>query len=158
LAATEQVTPTPAASAPVSVARINNSTTHVGGVSFDRRVLTLLAMGCLVGVIAGWVSGGPREPRLRLLSKAKKTRLSVLVLPGPAPRLIPSDSPNATRARWARASASRQTPDGATRPGIVDYLAVFAGSAEGSEGDRVDYLLESTDSASPTTEFSSRDE
>ena len=118
LAAPEQVTPTSAVTTPVLAATTStadNSNAHIGGVSFDRRVLTLLAMGCLVGMIVGWVSGGPRETRLHLLEKPKKAHLSVLVPPGPAPRLIPNDSPNATRARWTRAPVSRQTHAAATR-------------------------------------------
>ena len=148
LAAPEQITPTPVIStpAPAATSMANDSTARIGGVSFDRRVLTLLAMGCLVGMIAGWVGGGPRETHFRPLNKPKKMRLSVLVPPGPAPRLIPSDSPNATRARWTRAPVSRQTPAGATGSGVIDYIAAFADSAEASEGGRVDYLLVSSDS------------
>jgi hypothetical protein len=160
LAAPEQITPTPVVSTPAPVAATSMadiSTARIGGVWFDRRVLTLLAMGCLVGMITGWASGGPRETRFRLLNKPKKTHLSVLAPPGPAPRLIPSDSPNATRARWTRAPVSRQTPAGATGSSAVDYIAVFADSAEASEGARVDYLLESSDSeeesVDPPTEF-----
>jgi hypothetical protein len=97
-------------------------------------------------MIVGWVSGGPRDTRFRLLNRPKKTRLSVLVPPGPPSRLIPSDSPNATRARWTRAPVSRQTPACATGSGVIDYIAAFADSAEASEGDRVDYLLVSSDS------------
>jgi hypothetical protein len=149
LAASEQIAPmpvsTPASAAATSMA--NNSTVRIGGVSFDRRLLTLLAMGCLVGVIAGWVGGGPRETRFRLLNKPKKTRLSVLVPPGPAPRLIPRDSPNATRPSSTRAPMPRQTPAGATRPRVVTYIAAFADAAEASEAGRVDYLLLSSDSA-----------
>lgn len=128
----------------------NDSTARVGGFSFDRRVFTLLAMGCLVGLIAGWVRAGPREPRLRLLNKPKKTELSVLVSPGPAPRLVPSDSPNATRARWSRAEVSRQTPAGATHPRVLHYFAPFADSAEASEDAHVDFLLESEEGEPPT--------
>jgi hypothetical protein len=110
-------------------------------VLFDRRVLTLLVMGCLVGLMAGWANSGPREPRVRLLNKPKKTHLEVLVPAGPPPRLIPSDAPNAARARWARAPVPRQTPDGATRAGIVDYIAAFADPARASEQSRIDYVL-----------------
>jgi hypothetical protein len=120
-------------------------------VLLDRRVLTLLAMGCLVGVIAGWASGGPRETRVRLLTKPNKKPPPVLVSPGPAPRLIPGDSPHARRARWARAPVSRQTPVGATHPRVLHYFAAFADSTEASEDAHVDYLLES-DEAEPPTE------
>lgn len=104
-------------------------------------VLTLLALGGLVGIIAGWSRRGARKPRVRLLNKPKKTRLSVLVPPGPAPRLVPGDSPNATRAQ-TRAPLSSQLPAGATH---FDYIAAFADSGEASEGARVDYLLISSD-------------
>lgn len=147
LAAPEQITPMPVVSTPApgaATSMANDSSVRIGGVSFDRRVLTLLAMGCLVGMIAGWVSVAPRETRFRLLNKPKKTRLSVLVPPGPAPRLIPRDSPNATRA--SRAPVSRQTPAGATRPRVINYIAAFGDSAEASAGGRVDYLLISSDS------------
>jgi hypothetical protein len=102
------------------------------------RVLTLLALGCLVGMIVGWVIGDPRKARLRLFNKPKKTGLCVLVPPGPAPRLIPSDSPNATRPRGTRVPLSRQLPAGATH---IDYIAAFSDSGERSEGREVDYLL-----------------
>jgi hypothetical protein len=117
-------------------------------------VLTLLAMGCCVGVIAGWVNGGPREPRVRLRTKPTKTPLSVLVSPGPAPRLIPADSPNARRARWSRAPVSRQTPVGATHPRVLHYLAPFADPAEASEDARLDYILEADDSVEEPAESS----
>jgi hypothetical protein len=134
-------------SAPVAAAsRRTPRTVQIAGVSFDRRVLGLVAMVCLVGTIAGRARKGPREPRVRLLSKPKKTSLTVLVPPGPAPRLIPGESPNATRARPAPAFVSRQVPAG-TGSGIIDYIAPFAGSGEGSENARVDYLLESDDDA-----------
>jgi hypothetical protein len=129
----------------------NGDSAAVASASFDRRVLTLLAMGCLVGMIAGWASGGPREPRVRLLKKPKKTHLSVLVSPGPAPRLIPGDSPNATRARWRRAEVSRQTPIGATQSGGIHYIAAFADPAEASDDSHIDYLLES-DEIEPATD------
>jgi hypothetical protein len=147
LAAPEKITPPPeipttaAATAPT-----NDSTARTGGISFDRRVLVLLAIGCIVGLIAGWVArGGAREPRVRLLHKPKKVQVSVLVPSSPAPRLIPGDSPNATRARWARTPVPRQTPAGAPRPAIIHYLAAFADPAEASEKARVDYLLVSDD-------------
>jgi len=143
VATPQQVTPPPVVSTPAPAAptsTVNNTTARIAGVAFDRRVLTLLAMGCLVGLIAGWVNGGPRDTRFRLLNKQKKTQLSVLVPPGPTPRLIPSDSPNAARARWTTGSVSRQTPV-ATGSGVIDYLAAFADPAEVNEGDAVDYLL-----------------
>jgi hypothetical protein len=125
--------------APAAVA--NNSIARIGDVLLDRQVLTLLVIGCLVGMIAGWIRRHPREPRVRLLNKPKKTPLSILVPPGPAPRLIPSDSPKVTRPRSTRAPVPRQTPVGAARPRVINYIAAFADSAEASERDRVDYLL-----------------
>lgn len=98
--------------------------------------LTLLAIAWLVGMIAGWISRGHRETRLRLHHKPKKSALPVLVPPGPAPRLIPSDSPKAAR-------ASRLRPAGGPRYGAIDYLAAFSDSPERG---RVDYLLVSSDS------------
>jgi hypothetical protein len=158
LAAPEQIRPMPDVStpAPATATSMENSTVRIGGVSFDRRVLTLLAMGCLIGVIAGWLSGGPRETHFRLLNKPKKTHLSVLVPPGPAPRLIPRDSPNATRASSTRAPVPRQTPVGATRSGVIDYIAAFADSGEASEGVRVDYLLVSSDSVGDSVDSPGR--
>jgi hypothetical protein len=153
LATPEQITSTTAVATPLPAAMnslANHSTARVRGFLFDRRVLTLLATGCVVGMIAGWASGGPRETRLRLLNKPKKTHLSVLVSPGPAPRLIPSDSPKARRARWTRAPVSRQTPVGDTHPRVMHYLAAFADSAEATEDARVDYLLESDEEEAPT--------
>jgi hypothetical protein len=143
LADAEQITPTTVVStaAPAAATAANNSTARIVSLLFDRRVLTLLAMGCLFGMIVGWVSRDPREPRFRLLNKPKKTPLSILVPPGPAPRLIPSDSPKVTRPRSMRAPVPRQTPVGAARPRVIDYLAAFSDSADGSEGDRVDYVL-----------------
>ena len=109
--------------------------------SFDR-LLALLAIAALVGMIVGWGRGRPRTPRVRLFSKPTKTPLSVLVPPGPAPRLIPSDSPKATRAR----SPPRPTRANGPRFKVVDYLAAFADSPEASQKERVDYLLVSSDS------------
>jgi hypothetical protein len=134
----------PAAAAPAA----NDSAAPIDeGVLSDKRVVTLLAIGsviaigCVVGMIGGRTGPSPREPRLRLINKPKKMQLSVLVPPGPAPRLIPSDSPNAARKRPAHSPVPRQTPDGTTRSGIVDYLAPFADAAKASERARVDYLL-----------------
>lgn len=107
-------------------------------------MLVLVALVCLVGTIAGWVSQGPREPRVRLLAKPKKMRLTVLVPAGPAPRLVASESPNATRARAAAAPVPRTAPAG-TGSGIIDYIAPFAGPAQASENVKLDYLLESGD-------------
>ena len=146
----EQIMPTPVVSTPAPAAptsTANNSTARTGSVLFNRRVLTLVAMGCLVGMIVGWASGGPREPRFRPFNKPKKMRVSVLVPPTPAPRLVPGDSPNATRARSVRAPLSRQTPAAGRRSGVIDYIAVFSDAGEASGGSRVDYLLVSGDSA-----------
>jgi hypothetical protein len=139
LATPGQMTPAPVVSGPAS------------GALSERRVVLLLAIGsvvavgCVVGMIGGRTSRSPREPRLRLINKPKRTNLSVLVPPGPAPRLIPSDSPNAARKRPAHSPVPRQTPDGTTRSGIVDYLAAFADASKASERERVDYLLVSGD-------------
>jgi hypothetical protein len=131
------------ASAPAAAASTTtHETVQIGGLSFDRRVLALVAMVCLVPTIAGRAGRGAREPRVRLLTRPKKTSLTVLVPPGPAPRLVPGESPNATRARPAHAPVPRQAPAGAGS-GIIDYIAPFAGSGEGNEKARVDYLLES---------------
>jgi hypothetical protein len=120
--------------------------TRIGSLLFDRKVLALLAIGCLLGMIIGWIGRDPREPQLRLVNKPKKTPLPVLVPPGPAPRLIPGDCPNATRPRSTRAPVPRQTPVGAARPRVIDYLAAFADPPETGEGGRVDFLLVSSDS------------
>lgn len=106
-------------------------------------VLTLFAIGALVGLIAGWISRGPREARFRLINKPKKTRLEVLVPPGPAPRLIPGDSPRATR---ARSTGAPVPPAGGRAYTVINYSAAFAGSAEASKDVRIDYLLVSSDS------------
>jgi hypothetical protein len=108
-------------------------------------VLVLVAMVCLVGTIAGWTGKGPRAPRIRLFTRPKKTQLTVLVPPGPTPRLVPGDSPNATRPRPPPAPVPRQSPDG-TGSGIIDYIAPFADPGEASENARVDYLLDPDDS------------
>lgn len=103
-------------------------------------VLTLFALAWLVGMISAWVGRDRGEPRVRLLNKPKKTPLSVLVPPGPAPRLIPSDSPNATH--LIDAPGSRKRPAGGPGYRVLDYLAAFSDSAKGR---RVDYLLVSSD-------------
>ena len=150
LAAPEQVTPTPMASISAPAAAPSTANSNAASeddkTSLDRRVLTLLAMACLIGVIAGWANGGPRETRFRLFNKPKKSsRLSVLVPPGPAPRLIPRDAPNAARAR-IRAPVPRQTPATPTRPRVINYIAAFADSAQASErSGRVDYVLVPSD-------------
>jgi hypothetical protein len=130
---------------PVATSTAPDSATHIGRIVFDRRVLTLLAIGGLVGMLLGWLGRDPREPQIRLLNKPKKEDLSILVPAGPAPRLIPGDSPNATRPRSTRAPVPRQTPVGAARPRVIDYLAAFADSPDASGEARVDYLLESGD-------------
>ena len=107
-------------------------------------VWTLVAMLGLAGAIAGWVTKGSRKPRVRLLTKPQKTHLTVLVPPGPAPRLVPGESPNATRVRAASAPVLRTAPVG-TGSGIIDYIAPFASSGEAGEEVRVDYLLEPGD-------------
>lgn len=109
-------------------------------------VLTLFAIGCLIGLIAGWIGKSTRQPRVRLFNKPTKARLSVLVPPGPAPRLIPSDSPKVTRARPHHAPVPAP-PASEKHYGGIDYIAVFAGSAKASEPGPVDYLLESPDDA-----------
>jgi hypothetical protein len=135
------IVPAPAA----ATSTASHNTLQIGNVSFDRRVLTLVAMVCLIGTIAGWTGKGARAPRIRLFTKPKKTQLTVLVPPGPAPRLVPGDSPNATRPRPAPAPVPRVAPPG-TGSGIIDYIAPFAGSGEAGEKARVDYLLESEES------------
>lgn len=130
--------------AAVAPSAANNGVARADSSSFDRRVLILFAMGCVIGLIAGWVGGAPRDAHVRLFNKPKKkVRLSVLVPPGPAPRLVPGDSPNATRARSTRPPVPRQTPAGATGSGAVDYIAAFGDPAD--TADRVDYLLASSD-------------
>ena len=148
LAAPEQITQTPVVSTPAPAAtasKANDSTARISSVLFDRRVLALLAMGGIVGLIIGWARGRPPAPRVRLLNKPKKTQLSVLVPPGPTPRLIPSEAPNATRARPSHFPVLRQTPAGTRHSAFIDYIAAFSDSAETSERCRVDYLLVSED-------------
>src|SRR5689334_2134881 len=99
--------------------------------------LMLLALGCCIGLIAGWVSKVPRKTRVRLLTKPKDADLSVLVAPGPAPRLVPSDSPHATRPH-ARAPLTRQPPPANVTH--VDYSAAFSDGGTGQDESRVDYL------------------
>lgn len=100
----------------------------------------LFAIGCVVGLIAGSVRRR-RTIRFGLIHKPQKSSPVVLVPPGPVPRLIPGDSPNATRARQSHAQVLRQTPANATGAGMVDYIAAFAGP-EKTEGKPIDYLLE----------------
>jgi hypothetical protein len=149
LGAPEQIAPAPVVSTPPPAATpstVNDDTAGLRGVLLDWRVWTFIAVACLFGMIAGWATKGPPEPRVRLLNKPKKTRPSVLVPPGPAPRLIPGDSPKATRSRAARAPVPRQTPDATTGSGIVDYIAPFSDAGKASERGRVDYILDSGDS------------
>jgi hypothetical protein len=96
-------------------------------------------------MIAGWVTRRPRQTRFRLLNKPKKLRLSVLIPPGRAPRLVPGDSPRAKRTRSPRAPVPRQTPIGATRSRLIHYLAAFSDPARASERARIDYLLVPSD-------------
>lgn len=148
LAAPEQIAPVTVQSAvapAASTSVAHDSAAQIGGFSVDKRILTLLAMGLFIGLVVGWASGGPRETHFRLFNKPRKTSLPVLVPPGPTPRLIPSDSPYATRARSTHAPIPRQTPAGA-RPG-VDYIAAFAEPAETIDDAQVDFLLESSDSS-----------
>jgi hypothetical protein len=127
-----------------SMPAASQDTVQIGSVSFDRRAIALLLLVCLAGWIAGLASKSPRAPRIRLLTRPKKTRLPVLIPPGAPPRLIPGDSPNATRARRARAPVPRQAPTG-TGTGIIDYIAPFADSGDSSDNARVDYLLDAGD-------------
>ncbi len=85
LTAPEKIMPMPAVStrAPAAPTSMPNHAARIRGVLFNRRVLTLVAMGCLVGTIVGWVRRGSRETRFRLLNKPRKMRLSVLVSPTP---------------------------------------------------------------------------
>jgi hypothetical protein len=110
------------------------------------QTLVLLAIACLVGAIAGWARKGARKPRVRLLVRPQKAPPPVLIPPGPTQRLIPSDSPKATRVRPTPTPAPRMTPVSTTRSGIVDYIAPFADSGEATDNARVDYLLESDES------------
>ena len=118
---------------------------NAGTVRVVRRALALVAMMCLVGMIVGWARRLPRERRVRLRARPDRAPLTVLVPPGPAPRLIPSDSPNATRPRPVADPVPRMAPAG-TGSGIVDYIAPFAGAGGAGESARLDYLLESGDS------------
>lgn len=160
LAAPEQITTSTAISAQPSLAansNASNSGARIGGahsrhtsssissVLFDKRVLSLLGMAGVIGLIAGWASGGPRETRFRLWNKPKKTHLSVLVPPGPPPRLIPGDSPRATRARWTRDPIPRPIPAPGTHSRVIHYLAPFADPPPASEETQVDYLLLASD-------------
>jgi hypothetical protein len=79
---------------------------------------------------------------VRLFNKPQERDLSVLVPPGTAPRLIPGDSPNATRPSGARVQMTRQPPAVVTH---VDYSAAFSDSGKGKVDGPVDYLLLSSD-------------
>jgi hypothetical protein len=114
---------------------------------FGWALLALVAVVFLVGTLSGRARGNPRDPRVRLLAKPKRTRLTVLVPPGPTPRLIPSESPNATRARPVPAAAPRRMPGAGS--GIIDYIAPFVSSGEARDTLRVDYLREPGDDESP---------
>jgi hypothetical protein len=126
----------------------NDSTEQVPERLRDKRLLMLLAAGCVVGLIASCSRASAPEIRFRLLHKPKKTPLPVLVPPGPPPRLIPGESPNATRARTARAEVSRQKPAGARPTGLVDYIAAFGDPAKAN----VDYVLVPGDDPEDTTD------
>jgi hypothetical protein len=128
LGAPEQITPTPAVSTPeaaTEASTASSSAARADDVSFDWRLLSLLAMACLVGAIAGRASRRSPELRVRLFNKPKKTAPSVLVPPRPELPLIPRDSPNATRVHSVPDPVPRQTPASTTRSGIIDYLAPF---------------------------------
>jgi hypothetical protein len=117
------------------------------------QLLVLLVLACLAGLIVGWFSGAPRGTLLRLLNKPKKAPPPpVLVPPGPTPRLVPADSPKATRARSIAAPGTRQTPPGIKRSGPIDYIAVFGDPVEGNEATRVDYLLDPGDEEDEATD------
>src|SRR5262245_13262016 len=90
-------------------------------------VWMLLGLACLVGMIAGWVSGS-RGTRVRLLNKPTKMLPSVIVSPGPAPRLVPGDSPHAARTHSHHDTTAR-TP-GVAHSGVIHYIAAFTGSVE----------------------------
>lgn len=107
---------------------------------FGWALLALVAGVFLVGTLSGRARGNPRDTRVRLLAKPKRTGLTVLVPPGPAPRLIPSEAPNATRARPVPAAAPRKMPRASS--GIIDYIAPFVGSGDAGDNARLDYLLE----------------
>jgi len=143
LAATEDIQPAlvestaaPATSTP------NSDAARADDPSIETRVLALLALACAIGLIAGQRDRRPRGTQLRLHNKPKKALPTILIPPGPAPHLIPGDSPKAARRAGSNAPALRQTPDGIPSSGLIDYIAPFSDSAEGSEGTRVDYLLE----------------
>ncbi len=142
-----QIAPAPVVSTPahaVATSTASDNKVQIAVVSVDRRVLALVAMMLLFGTIAGRSRRGSRAPRVRLLIKPRKIPPTVLVPPGPAPRLVPGESPNATRARWAPAPVLRKAPTG-TGSGLINYIAPFLDSGEASEKVRVDYLLEPDD-------------
>ena len=110
--------------------------------SIEKRVLALLVLACALGLIAGQRDRRSRGTHVRLHTKPKKIRPTILVPSGPVPPLIPGDSPKAARRAESTAPVLRQTPDGIPSSGLIDYIAPFSDSGEGSEATRVDYLLE----------------
>jgi hypothetical protein len=125
-----------------SASTLNNDIARADDPSIETRVMALLALACALGMIAGQRDRRSRGTQLRLHNKPKKTPPTILVPPGPAPHLIPGDSPKATRRAGSTVPVLRQTPDGIPSSGLIDYIAPFSDSAEGSEATRVDYLLE----------------
>jgi len=143
LTATEYIQPAPVeATAAPSTSTLNNDVARADEPSIEKRVLALLALACALGLIVGRRDPRPRGTQLRLHNKPKKMPPTILVPPGPAPYLVPGDSPKATRRAGSTVPVLRQTPDGIPSSGLIDYLAPFSASAEGGEGTRVDYLLE----------------
>jgi hypothetical protein len=143
LAVTEDIRPALVEStAAPSTSTLSPDVVRADEPSIEKRVLALLALACALGLIVGRRDRRPRGTQLRLHNKPKKTAPTILVPPGPAPPLIPGDSPKATRRAGSTVPVLRQTPDGIPSSGLIDYLAPFSDSAEGSEGTRVDYLLE----------------
>lgn len=143
LALTEDIHPALVESTAVpATSTLNNDAAGAEDPSIEKRVLALLVLACALGLIAGHRDRRPRGTQLRLHNKPKKTLPTILIPPGPAPHLIPGDSPRATRRAGSNAPVLRQTPDGIPSSGLVDYIAPFSESAEGGEGTRLDYLLE----------------
>ena len=148
-APTTSIAPT----APTSTA--TDSTSPPDSAFFNKRVLTLVALGCLAGLLLGsWIRIDPPETRFRLFNKPKKIGPSILIPSTPVPRLIPGDSPNATRARSTRTPIPRQKPEGIARSGLIDYIAVFSGAGKASDATPVDYLLVPDDTADENTDAS----